>query len=86
MTAKALMALGSFDDAATAFEGAAASQPQNADLSFNLGYACTVLGKFADAIVAYRQAIAIKPDFAEAHFRLGSVPSENGHIAEGFEH
>jgi tetratricopeptide (TPR) repeat protein len=86
LMAKAFMTLGRFDEAAAAFQGAVALQPENAALFCDLGYVRTVQGKFEDAIAAYRQAIAIKPDFAEAHFRLGSLLSENGHIAEGFAH
>ena len=86
LTAKTFVAMGKFDDAAEAFQNAAALQPENADLFFSLGNTRAVQGKFHDAIAAYRRAIAIKPDFAEAFFRLGSILSENGHIAEGFAH
>jgi len=84
LMAKILMAMGKFDDAAEALQNAAALQPENADLFFNLGNSRAVQGNFHDAVAAYRRAIAIKPDFAEVHFRLGSVLSENGHVAEGF--
>src|SRR5579863_5149921 len=76
--------MGKFDDAAEALQNAAALQPENAELFFNLGNLRAVQGNVHDAIAAYRRAIAIKPDFAEVHFRLGSVLSENGHVAEGF--
>jgi tetratricopeptide (TPR) repeat protein len=51
-----------------------------------LGTALLAEGKVEDAILAYRKALTIAPDFADAHYHLGWVLSENGRVAEGFEH
>jgi tetratricopeptide (TPR) repeat protein len=71
---------------AIARQGAAGKVPRTAEMLDSLGSTLTAQGAFDEAIQAYRQAIDLRPDFAEAHFHLGSVLSENGQIAQGFEH
>ena len=68
------------------YRQALAARPGDAALLDNLGSALLMQGKTEEAIACYREALVHAPDFAEAHFHLGAVLSQNGHVAEGFEH
>lgn len=74
------------DSAVTMYRRALSVRPGDVVLLDNLGTALLGQGKTEKAIACYREALAHKPDFAEAHFHLGAVLSQNGHVAEGFEH
>jgi Tfp pilus assembly protein PilF len=84
--ANAFASQGKFTESVAAIRRSIALKPDGADLYVSLGYMLTVLAKIEEAVAAYRQALAIQPDLADAHFQIGSVLSENGHVAEGFEH
>lgn len=72
--------------AVAACRGALKENPGDAALMDNLGSALLMQGETEDAIACYRQALAWAPDFGHAHFHLGAVLSQNGRVAEGFEH
>ncbi|HET7084290.1 MAG TPA: tetratricopeptide repeat protein [Rhizomicrobium sp.] len=74
------------DASVAACRQALASRRNDAALLDNLGSALLMQGKTQEAIACYRSALAQNPDFAEAHFHLGAVLSQNGQVAEGFEH
>jgi tetratricopeptide (TPR) repeat protein len=57
-----------------------------AALMDSLGSALLARGNVETAIRCYRDALEMAPAFADAHHHLGSALSENGRIAEGFEH
>lgn len=60
--------------------------PRDAALLDNLGSALLMQGETEEAVDRYRRALAQAPDFGHAHFHLGAVLSQNGRVAEGFEH
>jgi Flp pilus assembly protein TadD len=72
--------------AVVACKQALAERPGDAALLDNLGSALLLQGRTEEAVAFYRAALARNPDFAEAHFHLGAVLSQNGQVAEGFEH
>ncbi|HEX4635185.1 MAG TPA: tetratricopeptide repeat protein [Rhizomicrobium sp.] len=74
------------DCAVALYRQTLAIRPGDVVVLDNLGTALLAQAKTDEAIACYRQALAHKPDFAEAHFHLGAVLSQNGHVAEGFEH
>ncbi|HQD12598.1 MAG TPA: tetratricopeptide repeat protein [Chitinophagales bacterium] len=53
------------------FEKAAANDPKNSSILFNLGVLYDKAGNLDKAKEAYEKAIAIKPDYGDAHFNLG---------------
>jgi Flp pilus assembly protein TadD len=74
------------EKAVAACREALKENPGDAGLMDNLGSALLMQNKTEDAIACYRQALALAPDFGHAHFHLGAVLSQNGRVAEGFEH
>jgi tetratricopeptide (TPR) repeat protein len=74
------------DKAVTAYRQALAVRPGDPVLLDNLGCALLVQGKVEEAIACFRRALDHSAGFAEAHFHLGAVLSQNGRVAEGFEH
>ena len=70
------MLLGGLGDnagAASAFERAAALEPKNERIWFNLGLARLRAGNRAAAAAAFRQALAVKPDFEDARKMLADA-------------
>ena len=74
------------DSAVAKYRQALAARPGNPVVLDNLGTALLGQGKTEEAIACYREALFREPEFAEAHFHLGAVLSQNGRVAEGFEH
>jgi Flp pilus assembly protein TadD len=70
----------------TACRQALKEHPGNAALLDNLGSALLLQGETEEAVGCYREALTHAPDFGHAHFHLGAVLSQNGRVAEGFEH
>lgn len=64
--------------AATYFERALASDPNDAPAWNGIGIARQLDGKLADAATAFDRAIALQPDYALALFNLASVQSALG--------
>lgn len=58
----------------------------SAALHFQLGSIFAVLGETRQAIASFEAALEREPAHADAHLRLGYLLSEEGRIAEGFEH
>ena len=74
------------EKAVAACREALEENPSDAVLMDNLGSALLMQGQTQEAIACYRHALAQAPDFGHAHFHLGAVLSQNGCVAEGFEH
>lgn len=67
------MNTGPVDDALVWFERAAAGQPRNPFIQFNLGEAHRRLHAYPTAAKFFQRAAVLKPDFAEAHAAAGDA-------------
>ena len=65
--------LGSFADAAAAFERSTTLEGGNPLSWFNLGLARLRAGNKVGAAAAFRKTLALKPDFSEARKLLGEA-------------
>ncbi len=60
------------------FEQAAAADPENVSILFNLGVLYDKSKNFEKAIAAYEKAISIKADYGDAYFNLGVLYFNQG--------
>ena len=73
--------VGRFDDAQTAFCGAARVAPQRPEPLNGLGMVAAMLGDHHAAATAYRQAIALAPGYPSAHSNLSALELDRGECA-----
>jgi tetratricopeptide (TPR) repeat protein len=69
----ALVDLGRYEEAETAYREAIRTDPDHATAHNNLGVALAYLDRYAEAETAYREAIRTDPDHATAHYGLGNA-------------
>ena len=74
--------LGAYDDAAGAFRGALALEPNRPDALYGLGIACLGLGDPVAAETHLRRAIAVEYGHAAAHFELSRALSAQLRLQE----
>ena len=67
------------------FQKAKETNPQDADIWFQIGYCYGNLGRYDEEIESYKQAIRIKPDFVEAHNNLGVSYGKLGRYQDEIE-
>jgi predicted O-linked N-acetylglucosamine transferase (SPINDLY family) len=75
----ALLAIGSFAEAAGSYRSAVVLEPGVVRGHNNLGQALMRLGRHAEAIESYQRAIELDPNYAIAHNNLGIAYYEEGH-------
>lgn len=71
-----------FGQAAVHFRDVLRFEPENADMLFNLGYACDKQGELDEAIRAFEAAVKLKPQFDRAWYGLGICFARQGKHAE----
>jgi Flp pilus assembly protein TadD len=64
---------GRMREAVEAYRRYLATDPQNADVLYNLGLALQNLSQFDEAIVCYTQAINLRPAFPSPYFNRGNI-------------
>ncbi len=70
------------DEAAEAWQQAAALAPDRPDVHYNLGNALKALGRLEEAAAAYRQATALDDGLGDAYFNLGGVLKDLGRLED----
>jgi protein O-GlcNAc transferase len=78
----ALKVQGKLQEAAAAYAGALALNPNHVGALFNLGLVLQTQDKWEEAAAAYRRALSLKPDYAEAHGNLGNTLQAQGRLEE----
>lgn len=71
-----------FAQAAQAFREVLRMEPGNADMLFNLGYACDKQGELDEAIHSFEAAVKLNPQFDRAWYGLGICFARQGKHAE----
>lgn len=71
-----------FGKAAQAFREVLRMTPDNADMLFNLGFACDKQGELDEAIRSFEAAVKLKPQFDRAWYGLGISHARHGRHAE----
>jgi tetratricopeptide (TPR) repeat protein len=71
--AAALMRLGDFDQAASAYREVLQARPDLALTWMAYGHALKTLGRQADAVAAYRQSVRLRPGLGEAWWSLANL-------------
>jgi Flp pilus assembly protein TadD len=59
-----------------------AANPNDSDLSFNLGYASWLARDTPNAVAALREAVRRNPADGDAHFVLGAALAAAGNVSE----
>jgi len=69
---------GRFEEAASAYEKALASNPKNFSVALQLGWCYIELGRSSKAVAGFRKALRLRSASAEAHYGLGLAHQDMG--------
>ena len=73
---------GSYNEALTFLDSAAAYNPRSADAAFHRGQILEHMNRLPEAAELYREALSLDSTYSRAHFRLGNIAFRKGRFQE----